>query len=194
VNRLWQCHCVHQRSLVQCHIYSFIVIQCMWYSLNVQNGDLLFSLTLIPLFDFSQFILIKWDETRGWQVSFHHSPAMLQITVSSVKLRLLLDTCDCSFALWRNCFFSHLMYFMLPKLVCLIEDKISCISCFLILFYILILVFHKFWKPSSFFYFENIFQIMNFVILVYLKVSLEIYCLSFHGQVLAMGVTFTALR
>jgi hypothetical protein len=83
--------------------------------LEVQDFDLLQS-PLQYCFELSRFVVIIWDETTSWQVSFPHTDhSQLRHTLSFIKWGWL-PSC---FMEWDS--FSHLRYFMLPKVCFLLK-------------------------------------------------------------------------
>ena len=64
-------------------------------SFSVWNFDSLCSPILISFFDLLWLVAVNWGMTHGWQVSFPHAPAIVQVTFTSIKLCLLPLEIDC---------------------------------------------------------------------------------------------------
>lgn len=64
-------------------------------SFSVWDFDSLCSPILISFFDLLWLVAVNWGETHSWQVSFPHAPAIVQLTLTWVKLCLLSFEIDC---------------------------------------------------------------------------------------------------
>jgi hypothetical protein len=83
---------------------------------------------------------------HSWQVSFSHSPAIAQITLSSVELCLSLSEVVCSRALWNKTLLqSFNVFYASTNCLHFIKNKFSCFF----IFFEVTLYFHDFLEPNQ---------------------------------------------
>ena len=76
---------------------------------------------------------------HGWLAGYPHSPAIAQITLSSVKLRLSLSQFDCFCSLWHETLLRSLNTFYTCKQYWrFIINELLCFTLFVVFFYIFI--------------------------------------------------------
>ena len=71
----------------------------------------------------------------GWQVSLLHSPAVVQITVSTVRLHLSFIEVDCFCAVWNETALQlFTVFYVSQNCLYFTKNKLSYFLCFLSLF------------------------------------------------------------
>lgn len=97
INEVWQCFSVHEAYCSG--FWRFVITHCN-----------------TSVWTFPDCFLRTRMRPRGWRVSFLNFPAILQITLSSVRLCLLLSEVDGFRALCSETVRQSLMYFSFRKL------------------------------------------------------------------------------
>jgi hypothetical protein len=107
-----------------------------------------------------QVVLMQRDETtclmfwcvgmrpHVWLVSLPQCPAIVHITLSSVRLWLSWCEPDYYCTLWNETLLQWFSVLMLPKCICFIHNICPCFLCLFRLFCIIVLMFHNFLQPN----------------------------------------------
>lgn len=123
----------------------------VWYGLDVcepQCSGFVFAIT--HSVSTVQTVHDEFQQVGMRPVGFPHTFAVAEFTVSAAKFSLSLSELVAFVIYGMRVCQSHLMYFVIPKSICLLLRIKLHVFMLLMLFYVLLPIFHKFWKQISF--------------------------------------------